>query len=38
MMKFCFMTSIPGGLGIPHELSNTEIIKYFVCLVVDINN
>nr|VDC91829.1 unnamed protein product [Brassica oleracea] len=31
MMKFCFMTShgysIPGGLGIPHELSNTEIIK-----------
>lgn len=30
-MKFCFMTShgysIPGGLGIPHELSNTEIIK-----------
>ncbi|CAA7047102.1 unnamed protein product [Microthlaspi erraticum] len=30
MMKFCFMTShgyqIPG-LGLPHELSNTEIIK-----------
>ncbi|KAL0712128.1 hypothetical protein Bca4012_019106 [Brassica carinata] len=31
MMKFCFMTShgysIPGGLGLPHELSNVEIIK-----------
>ncbi|KAF8053292.1 hypothetical protein N665_1436s0008 [Sinapis alba] len=31
MMKFCFMTShgysIPGGLGLPHELSNLEILK-----------
>ncbi|CAG7881733.1 unnamed protein product [Brassica rapa] len=31
MMTFCFMTShaysIPGGLGLPHELSNAEIIK-----------